>query len=250
MAKEGKTDRFHDKFPTRLRGLIEEKGVTQVALASLLGISRQSFSAYCDGSTQPNIENTIKMANYFGVSVDYLFGLSDIRTTDPATKSLCETLGLSDEAVNIIQNDDTARNVIRFLLDQHSNAEKNGRKPGWMDMPAHKTLSLVSMLNQFLTICQLTTDTMLNLHANGRISAEIVDAEEARQTTLVQGNDGNEIITNSISLFQYSANETMDYIADILNSYMNYKYQKNIFSKELDLYHGGRHFLNETDEES
>ena len=103
MAKEGKTDRFHDKFPTRLRGLIEEKGVTQVTLASLLGISRQSFSAYCDGSTQPNIENTIKIANFFGVSVDYLFGLSDIRTTDPATKSLCETLGLCEEAVSYLQ---------------------------------------------------------------------------------------------------------------------------------------------------
>ena len=116
-------------------------------------------------------------------------------------------------------------------------------------MPAHKALSLVSMLNQFLTICQLTTDTMLNLHANGRISAEIVDAEEARQTTLVQGNDGNEIISNSISLFQYSAKETMDYIADILNSYMHYKYQKNIFSKELNLYHNHRHFLTNADEE-
>lgn len=64
-------------FNERLRQLMKEKGVTQTELASLLGISRQSFSAYCNGNTQPNIENTVKMAEYFGVSVDYLFGLTD-----------------------------------------------------------------------------------------------------------------------------------------------------------------------------
>lgn len=71
------SNRYNDTFPTRLRQLVKEKGVTQAKLASLLGISRQSFSAYCDGSTHPNIENTVKMAEYFGVTVDYLYGLSN-----------------------------------------------------------------------------------------------------------------------------------------------------------------------------
>lgn len=229
MAKEGKTDRFHDKFPTRLRGLIEEKGVTQVALASLLGISRQSFSAYCDGSTQPNIENTIKMANYFGVSVDYLFGLSDIRATDPATKSLCESLGLTDEAVHAIQNDEAIRKVVSFFIAQHLITEKTHAQRGGYNARLWEDVSLVGVMADFLNICSYTSDASLDV-LDGKIFAEIYDGDKVITTELSTANNDKPSSGGSISLFRFSAKEGLDSLNMILTDYMEYKYQKNIGS--------------------
>ena len=228
MAKEGKTDRFHDKFPTRLRGLIEEKGVTQVALASLLGISRQSFSAYCDGSTQPNIENTIKMANYFGVSVDYLFGLSDIRTTDPATKSLCETLGLSDDAVAAIQNETPVKNVVGFLIAQHRKAKETTSAAGGYDCRLFECVSLIDLVEEFVNICDLSNDATLCIATNGKITAEIYDGDKYTTVDLASGNGEKAVETTDISVFRYSAKETIERICDIMTDYMEYNYHKNV----------------------
>lgn len=112
-------DHYNDPFPTRLRGLIEEKGVTQVALASLLGISRQSFSAYCDGSTQPNIEKTIKLAEYFGVTVDYLYGLSNEKIKVDGYISAFDAAkiatNLPDDVVKRILSDENFRLAITNL---------------------------------------------------------------------------------------------------------------------------------------
>ena len=248
MAKANKNDRFNDTFPTRLRQLVKEKGVTQAELASLLGISRQSFSAYCDGNTQPNIENTVKMAEYFGVSVDYLFGLSDIRATDPATRSLCETLKLPDEAINAIQNNEAVREVIRFLIEQHQLASDRSKKPNYPDGRLFQEHSLISNLHHFLTICNMTTDVSLTLYANGCITADICDENKTQFLTLVPGSDERAAEGEDISVFQYSAKQIIDYIADIMNSYMGFKYSQNIFSKELELVKSGHH--NKENEES
>lgn len=58
----------------RLKELRKESGKTQKELASYLQISQSSYQSYEIGGTEPNISSLIKLADLFGVSLDYLCG--------------------------------------------------------------------------------------------------------------------------------------------------------------------------------
>lgn len=64
----------------RLRNLRNEKDLTQQDLADFLGITRPAYTAYESGRRQPDNETLSKLADFFGVSVDYLLGRTNIRT--------------------------------------------------------------------------------------------------------------------------------------------------------------------------
>lgn len=61
----------------RLRQLRLDKGVSQEELAKWLSVSRTSYTKYETGAYEPSIETLIKLAGYYGVSVDYIIGYSD-----------------------------------------------------------------------------------------------------------------------------------------------------------------------------
>lgn len=46
-------------------------------IASSLGVSQQTYYNYESGNREPSIENIVVLARLFGVSADYLFGLTD-----------------------------------------------------------------------------------------------------------------------------------------------------------------------------
>ena len=45
---------------------------TQMEVANHLGIKQSSYQNYEAGITEPNVENLIKLANFYNVSIDYL----------------------------------------------------------------------------------------------------------------------------------------------------------------------------------
>lgn len=61
----------------RLLDLRKDAGLTQNQLAEILNINKHSISAYERDKSEPPDEIKIAMAKFFGVSVDYLVGLSD-----------------------------------------------------------------------------------------------------------------------------------------------------------------------------
>ncbi len=64
----------------RLWDLRREAGLTQDDLAAVLNINKHSISSYERDKNEPPDEIKIAIAKYFGVSVDYLLGV----TNDPA----------------------------------------------------------------------------------------------------------------------------------------------------------------------
>ena len=64
-------------FPDRLKELRKTKGVTQKAIAGSLGILEQAYQKYEYGKHEPNHEMTVKLADFFDVSIDYLVGRSN-----------------------------------------------------------------------------------------------------------------------------------------------------------------------------
>ena len=104
MTKSSEKYDYNSSFPTILRALMEERKVTQQKIAEICSVKPQSVSQWRNGETRPDILSLAKIAKHFGVSTDYLLGLTDVKTTDTATKELCGTLGLSENAVSLLQN--------------------------------------------------------------------------------------------------------------------------------------------------
>ncbi|ASJ54447.1 transcriptional regulator [Brevibacillus formosus] len=65
-------------FGQRLKQARKEAKKTQDQVAKILGLDYSTISKYENNHSQPDNETLTKLADYFGVSVDYLLG----RTTD------------------------------------------------------------------------------------------------------------------------------------------------------------------------
>lgn len=64
-------------FQERLRLLRTEKGVSQKQVAESLGITEVGYRNYETGRRKPTFDIMPGIADFFGVSTDYLFGRSD-----------------------------------------------------------------------------------------------------------------------------------------------------------------------------
>lgn len=58
----------------KLRELREQKGVTQKEVATAVGCTSTVYSRYERGEREPDITTLCRLADYFGVSVDYIVG--------------------------------------------------------------------------------------------------------------------------------------------------------------------------------
>lgn len=76
-------------YRARLKEWITDHDMKQKALASELGISTSVISNYITGRTEMPIEMLVKMSQLFGVSADYLAGVTD-NPTPPARLSKAE----------------------------------------------------------------------------------------------------------------------------------------------------------------
>lgn len=61
----------------RIKDLREDRDLRQVDVAEAIGIDQRSLSNYETGKTNPDSETVIKLARFFGVTCDYLLGVSD-----------------------------------------------------------------------------------------------------------------------------------------------------------------------------
>ena len=58
----------------RIKDLREDRDMRQSDLANAVGIDQRTISNYETGKTNPDSESLIKLADFFGVSIDYLVG--------------------------------------------------------------------------------------------------------------------------------------------------------------------------------
>lgn len=79
----------------QIRKLRLNKNISQIDLANKLCVTKQSISNWENENIMPSIDMLIKMADYFGVTTDYLLGLSENHSLN--------TEGLSDLQIAHIQ---------------------------------------------------------------------------------------------------------------------------------------------------
>lgn len=61
-------------FSVRLKELRLKKGLTQTELGEKVGVKQNTFTNWENGKREPSFENLVKLADFFGVSLDWLFG--------------------------------------------------------------------------------------------------------------------------------------------------------------------------------
>ncbi len=94
-------------FSLRIKELREERGLSQAKLARELNVGTGSVGMWESAGEIPPVKKLLVIADYFGVSLDYLVGRSDIRAPfsadadaflseycalSPAKKELLKTL--------------------------------------------------------------------------------------------------------------------------------------------------------------
>lgn len=67
---------------SRLVSLRKSEGKTQEDISKILGVTRPAYTAYETGKRNPDYDTLEKIADYFGVSTDYLLGRSDIKNAN------------------------------------------------------------------------------------------------------------------------------------------------------------------------
>lgn len=80
----------------RIKELRESKDVSQLELSKHLNISNTTLSQYETGKRIPSDEIKIKIAQYFNVSIDYLFGQSNIK--NPYVNNEKIDMAISDDS--------------------------------------------------------------------------------------------------------------------------------------------------------
>lgn len=115
-------------FPERLAQLMSEHGTSQQTLGNAIGVARQSVAQYLDGNTQPNAEKICAIADYYGVSTDYLLGRTTCKSVDVDIQGICQKTGLWNEAAE--------RLILLNKFDQRAICEGfdsgDTQVPSWM----------------------------------------------------------------------------------------------------------------------
>lgn len=99
---------------SRLRYYRKQSGYTQDIISKLIGVSRQSISAYENGNVEPDLATLRKLASIYKVSMDVLL---DLEKSDSATdrKTVKKELDAAQEAIRIAAQ---ALEESKVLLDK------------------------------------------------------------------------------------------------------------------------------------
>lgn len=67
------------EFKDVIKQLRKEKKLKQSDLAEIFNVDRTAVGKWEQGKNKPNADTLLVIADYFGVSTDYLLGKSDVR---------------------------------------------------------------------------------------------------------------------------------------------------------------------------
>lgn len=81
-------------FGETLKKLRKNNGFTQKELGSYLGLSKAVISKYENGMGYPTLDVLVRIADYFGVTTDYMLGVAKGKTIDVSS--------LTDSQIDVI----------------------------------------------------------------------------------------------------------------------------------------------------
>lgn len=98
------------EFSERLKKIRKDTALTQVDVASKLGISQQAYASWERGIKKPTQENLVKLSKILNVSVDYLLGNTENKQTSDVLENIellfrMNSKGLTEEEKEIFKKE-------------------------------------------------------------------------------------------------------------------------------------------------
>ena len=135
-------------FQERFKELVGDTA-TQEEIAGKVNTSRQNVGNWLNGKSKPDIYALAEISKGYGVSVDWLLGLTDVKTNDTTLSGVCEYTGLNEKSLQYIENIKTLDNI---------RAQQNvNKKYSYMD-----TLNILIEAFNFNGDILLTINSMVN----------------------------------------------------------------------------------------
>lgn len=113
----------------RLKELRDERGITQQEIANKTKISRSVLSQYENGIVEPTANVVSKLADFFGISTDYLLGRTDefgyvTVQSSPAIPRLTESERYLLEWFRALPSEEARRSFLSFIQSDKKSATK------------------------------------------------------------------------------------------------------------------------------
>ncbi len=89
-------------FADNLRQIRKEKGLSQEALAELMGVSRQAVSKWEQGEGYPEVEKLLLLASKLNISLDSLMSTEISRGAAPEASRVTGTILISSPHENVV----------------------------------------------------------------------------------------------------------------------------------------------------
>lgn len=99
MSRETAYKTENRPFAVNLRRLLHSTGTTQKALAAAVGMKQQTISYYANGQSIPDIDGLVQIADFFGVTTDWLLARPNApKTYESDISTAAATLNISEKA--------------------------------------------------------------------------------------------------------------------------------------------------------
>lgn len=85
----------------RIRDLREDRDLRQIDVANATGIDQKTLSNYETGKTNPDSYAIVRLADFFGVTTDYLLGYSELNLSSKA--DLIERLDMIEKEIKEVK---------------------------------------------------------------------------------------------------------------------------------------------------
>lgn len=117
----------------RLKQIRKERGVKQTTLCAALGIAQSTLSSWENSIYEPDQNTTLKLADYFGVTVDYLLGRDEpsltptpAPTDNTITEERLRALGIDTDGLDNLSDEQLSviRTTLSALLDSFKKSNK------------------------------------------------------------------------------------------------------------------------------
>lgn len=203
-------------FADRLQDLIAESGKDIKTLAAEIGISAGALSKYQNDKGEPGITALSKIAQYFGVTADYLVGRSNNRK--PENTHIGKVTGLSDEAIErleIINIDRSARIYSRFIASSLFH-----RLILFFDMHAVFLSEWVSLLENYKSLLYRLLE---NKAKDSERKAQVDRMNDMKERLELMEYRSQKLIVECMDLFEHEAAEKKKALdAEILELFERY----------------------------
>lgn len=115
----------NEQIGKKIRILRKEKGLGQGEFGKLFNMTQNAVTNIETGKRNLPYEDLLKIANFFGVTTDYIIKENGVRIDEPELQSICDYTGLKEKTIEFFKNKDqndkkSIAEFIEFMIDDYA----------------------------------------------------------------------------------------------------------------------------------